>query len=143
MSAVAMMRSSILSRLPYNPTEKYLIFDRAANFNEEVVSTIQSFGIEPKRTPLAERSCRTLCGQLQERPARSHDRAKRATSSTRIVFWRGTATFLYTSMQLQKADALPVRGCAIRQGASWSRSNSYLDTGRWKRRNGISAPGRD
>jgi transposase InsO family protein len=35
---------------PYNPTEKYLIFDRAANFNEEVASTIKSFGIEPKRT---------------------------------------------------------------------------------------------
>ena len=35
---------------PYNPTEKYLIFDRTANFNEEVASTIKSFGIEPKRT---------------------------------------------------------------------------------------------
>ena len=35
---------------PYNPTERYLVFDRAANFNEEVVSTIKGFGIEPKRT---------------------------------------------------------------------------------------------
>ena len=29
---------------------EYLIFDRAANFNAEVVGTIKSFGIEPKRT---------------------------------------------------------------------------------------------
>jgi putative transposase len=36
---------------PYDgSTSKYLIFDRAANFNEEVVSTIKSFDIEPKRT---------------------------------------------------------------------------------------------
>src|SRR5258708_4713671 len=28
----------------------YLIFDRAANFNEEVISTVKSFGITPKRT---------------------------------------------------------------------------------------------
>jgi hypothetical protein len=34
---------------PYDPATKYLIFDRAANFSE-VVSTIESFGIEPKRT---------------------------------------------------------------------------------------------
>src|ERR1017187_2557656 len=33
----------------HDPTAKYLIFDRAANFNAEVVSTIKSFGIEPKR----------------------------------------------------------------------------------------------
>ena len=35
---------------PYDATPRYLIFDRAANFSEEVVSTIRSFGIEPKRT---------------------------------------------------------------------------------------------
>ena len=35
---------------PYDPTAKYLIFDRAANFNAEVFCTIKSFGIEPKRT---------------------------------------------------------------------------------------------
>ena len=35
---------------PYNSAPKYLIFDRAKNFNEEVVSTIENFGIQPKRT---------------------------------------------------------------------------------------------
>jgi transposase InsO family protein len=35
---------------PYDATPKYLIFDRAANFGEEVVSTIKSFGIEPRKT---------------------------------------------------------------------------------------------
>jgi transposase InsO family protein len=27
-----------------------LIFDRAANFNKEVISTVKSFGIQPKRS---------------------------------------------------------------------------------------------
>jgi hypothetical protein len=35
---------------PYDSAPKYLIFDRTTNFNYEVVSTIKSFGIEPKRT---------------------------------------------------------------------------------------------
>ena len=35
---------------PDSSAPGYLIFDRAANFSEEVVSTIKSFGIEPKRT---------------------------------------------------------------------------------------------
>lgn len=35
---------------PYDSTPRYLIFDRGSNFNEEVVDTIKSFGIEPKRT---------------------------------------------------------------------------------------------
>jgi putative transposase len=34
---------------PYDSTPSYLIFDRAANFNEEVISTVKSFGIQPKR----------------------------------------------------------------------------------------------
>jgi hypothetical protein len=35
---------------PYGSAPRYLIFDRGSNFNEEVVSAIKSFGIEPKRT---------------------------------------------------------------------------------------------
>jgi transposase InsO family protein len=35
---------------PYDSAPKYLIFDRGANFNHEVVETIRSFGIHPKRT---------------------------------------------------------------------------------------------
>ncbi len=35
---------------PYDSAPRYLIFDRGASFNEEVVETIKSFGIEPKRT---------------------------------------------------------------------------------------------
>jgi hypothetical protein len=30
---------------PYDSSPKYLIFDRAANFNEGVVSTIETLGI--------------------------------------------------------------------------------------------------
>ena len=35
---------------PYNSAPKYLIFDHDANFNEDVIETVKSFGIEPKRT---------------------------------------------------------------------------------------------
>jgi transposase InsO family protein len=35
---------------PYDSAPRYLIFDRGANFNAEVVETVKSFGIEPKRT---------------------------------------------------------------------------------------------
>jgi len=35
---------------PYNSAPGYLIFDRGAGFNEEVVCTMKSFGIQPKRT---------------------------------------------------------------------------------------------
>jgi hypothetical protein len=50
---------------PYDTAPSFLIFDRAANSNEEVIATVKSFGIEPKRTSfrspwqngIAERPC--------------------------------------------------------------------------------------
>jgi transposase InsO family protein len=35
---------------PYDSAPRYLIFDRGANFNEEVTDTVRSFGIQPMRT---------------------------------------------------------------------------------------------
>ena len=35
---------------PYDSAPRYLIFDLGANFNQEVIDTAKSFGIEPKRT---------------------------------------------------------------------------------------------
>jgi hypothetical protein len=35
---------------PFDSVPGYLIFDRGAQFNEEVIETIKSFGIKPKRT---------------------------------------------------------------------------------------------
>ena len=35
---------------PYDCAPKYLIFDRASNFDSDVIDTIKSFAIEPKRT---------------------------------------------------------------------------------------------
>jgi putative transposase len=35
---------------PYDSAPKYLIFDRAANFDQEVISAINGFGIQPMRT---------------------------------------------------------------------------------------------
>ena len=35
---------------PYDSAPKHLIFDRGSSFNQEVIETIKSFGIGPKRT---------------------------------------------------------------------------------------------
>ena len=35
---------------PYDSAHGYLIFDRGTNFNQEVIDTVKSFGIQPKRT---------------------------------------------------------------------------------------------
>jgi transposase InsO family protein len=35
---------------PYDSAPGYLIFDRGTQFNEEVIDTVKSFGIQPKRT---------------------------------------------------------------------------------------------
>jgi transposase InsO family protein len=35
---------------PYASAPRYLVFDRGANFNEEVIETVKSFGTQPKRT---------------------------------------------------------------------------------------------
>jgi len=35
---------------PFDSSAKFLIFDRGTNFNAEVVATVKSFGITPKRT---------------------------------------------------------------------------------------------
>jgi len=35
---------------PYDSAPGYLIFDRGAQFNEEVIETVKSFGIQPKQT---------------------------------------------------------------------------------------------
>ncbi len=35
---------------PYDQLPGYLIFDRPTNFNREVIDTVKSFGIQPKRT---------------------------------------------------------------------------------------------
>jgi len=48
--ASAWVAQQLREAFPFDSAPGYLIFDRAGNFNEEVVETIKSFGIEPKRT---------------------------------------------------------------------------------------------
>ena len=49
-SEQAWVAQQLREAFPYDVVPKYLIFDRATNFDGEVVDTIRSFGIEPKRT---------------------------------------------------------------------------------------------
>jgi putative transposase len=46
----AWVSQQLREAFPYDEIPPYLIFDRAANFNEEVVNTMTGFGIQPKRT---------------------------------------------------------------------------------------------
>lgn len=46
----AWVSQQLRDAFPYDAASKYLIFDRGSNFSAEVVCTIKSFGIEPKRT---------------------------------------------------------------------------------------------
>lgn len=46
----AWVTQQIREAFPYDSAQKYLIFDRGAQFNKEFISSIRSFGIEPKRT---------------------------------------------------------------------------------------------
>jgi len=46
----AWVMQQLRQAFPYDYSTKYLIFDRATNFSEEVATLVKSFGIEPKRT---------------------------------------------------------------------------------------------
>ena len=46
----AWVSQQLREAFPDDMAPKYMIFDRAANFSEDVAETIKSFGIEPKRT---------------------------------------------------------------------------------------------
>jgi transposase InsO family protein len=46
----AWVTQQLREAFPYDSAPKYLIFDRGANFNQEVIDTVKSFGVQPKRT---------------------------------------------------------------------------------------------
>jgi len=46
----AWVSQQLRNAFPYESAPKYLIFDRGANFNQEVVDTMKNLGITPKRT---------------------------------------------------------------------------------------------
>jgi len=50
----AWVAQQLREAFPYDSAPRYLIFDRGSNFNQEVVETIKTFGIEPKANKLSE-----------------------------------------------------------------------------------------
>jgi putative transposase len=46
----AWVTQQLREAFPYDAAPRYLIFDHASNFNDEVIGTIRNFGIQPKRT---------------------------------------------------------------------------------------------
>ena len=46
----AWVSQQLREAFPYDPATKYLIFDRAKNFSEEVISTSKGLGIKSTRT---------------------------------------------------------------------------------------------
>ena len=46
----AWVSQQLREAFPYDSAPKYLIFDRGSSFNAEMIETVKSFGIQPKRT---------------------------------------------------------------------------------------------
>ena len=46
----AWVTQQLRDAFPYDSAPEYLIFDRATNFNEDVIRTMKSIGIAPRRT---------------------------------------------------------------------------------------------
>jgi transposase InsO family protein len=46
----AWVSQQLREAFPYASAPKYLVFDRGANFHEEVIETVKNFGIQPTRT---------------------------------------------------------------------------------------------
>ena len=46
----AWVTQQLREAFPYDSSPRYLLFDRGASFSQEVIGTIEGFGIEPKRT---------------------------------------------------------------------------------------------
>jgi len=46
----AWVTQQLREAFPYNTAPGYLIFDRGTLFNHEVIETVKTFGIQPKRT---------------------------------------------------------------------------------------------
>ena len=46
----AWVTQQLREAFPFDSAPGYLIFDRATNFSGEVIETVKSFGIQPKRT---------------------------------------------------------------------------------------------
>ena len=46
----AWVTQQLREAFPFDSSPSYLIFDRATNFNQELISTVKTLGIGPKRT---------------------------------------------------------------------------------------------
>ena len=46
----ALVVQQLRQAFPFDSAPGYLIFDRGSNFNDEVIDTVKSFGVQPKRT---------------------------------------------------------------------------------------------
>jgi putative transposase len=79
-SSSAWISQQLREAFPYDSTPSYLIFDRAANFNEEVISMVKSLSIQQSVAASEARGrthSRTLGWKLQERFAQSCHRTQR------------------------------------------------------------------
>jgi hypothetical protein len=46
----AAVKPQLREAFPYDSAPRYLVFDRGTNFDDEVIDTMKTFGIQPKRT---------------------------------------------------------------------------------------------
>ncbi len=120
----AWITQQLREAFPDDSASRYLIFDRAANFNEEVVSTIKSFGIEPRRTSfrspgqngVAERfvgSCRRTCS-ITSSSSTNGISSVSSPSCTSTLLMRSRLGRALTNAWKSCFSATPMRGSSPR-----------------------------
>jgi transposase InsO family protein len=113
----AWISQQLREAFPYEGTPSYLIFDRAANFNEKVISTVKSFGIQPKRSSfrspwqngIAERWVGNCRRDLLNQSSDCHAQARGLASSLR--FGRLSFDQATTTLRINSRDVCLPSSC--------------------------------
>jgi transposase InsO family protein len=109
---------------PFDSAPRYLIFDRGANFNDHVVDTIKSFGIEPKRTSfqspwrngIAERFVNSCRQDLLDHVIVVNGRHLKRLMNEYICYYHEDRTHLGLGKETpagRKAEAKPAPDCLV------------------------------
>ena len=87
---------------PYDSAPRYLVFDHGANFNDEVIDTVKSFGIQSRRTSfhspwqngVAERFVGNCCRDLLDQVIVLHERHLKRLMNDYIRYYHEDRTHL-------------------------------------------------
>jgi hypothetical protein len=109
---------------PFDSAPHYLVFDRGANFDHQVVDTIKSFGSEPKRTSfqspwqngIAERFVSSCRQDLLDHVIVVNERHLKRLMNELISYYHVDRTHLGLGKETparRKAEKNPTPGCRV------------------------------